>query len=130
MKYKYSILKSSWGIVVIIDIVEIIDPSLQDNDIQISHEVYLRISPDVKTPQSYINYLSAGLRYLTPQIISKIGNRTVCFDVKSLDFANADFQEEALYCAIQGWVGKYYGISIPEVDVYYDEQKNKYVYNV
>ncbi|MFL5743066.1 MAG: hypothetical protein ACJ751_00260 [Niastella sp.] len=60
----------------------------------------------------------------------KISNVTVCYEVKEIDFNYIDFQEEGLYCAIQEWISKYYGIALTPIDVKYDRVKNKYIFNI
>ena len=130
MLYKYQVLKSSWGIVVFLDMDEIPAPGISGADVKIADRIYLRISDSGKLRKEIIvKWMGEGINALAKEIYSKIDNTVVCFDVKKLDFNYTDFQEEGLYCAVQGWLARYYKFEIEPVEVTCDTSSNKYIFS-
>lgn len=132
MTYKYIILKTSWGIVIFLDVREIINPSLCDGDLKVNDRIYLRINPDLKLPNELVDYwIKRGVEDLSNEIYQKIGDGNItCFYINDLTFNMVDFQEEGLYCAIQEWLAKYYGFELKPIDVTYDKTKNRYIFDI
>jgi hypothetical protein len=130
MRHKYQLLKTSWGIVIFLEIDEILNSIINDTDIAVTDKIYLRISDTCRLDKETIaDWIGDGIKALAEEISKKIGNVTVCFDVKGIGFNYIDFQEEGLYCAVQEWISKYYEIPLPPVDVRYDRETNKYIFN-
>jgi hypothetical protein len=131
MRYKYQLLKSSWGIVIFLEIDEILSPSANETDIRITDKILLRIGDTFRLDTETIaKWMGAGIKALSAEIAERISNVNVCFDVKEIVFNYTDFQEEGLYCAVQEWLSKFYGIALTPVDVKYDREKNKYLFNI
>jgi len=131
MRHKYQILKSSWGIVIFLDIDEILNPTINETDIQITDTIFLRISDTYKLDKEIIvRWIGSGIKALSTEISKKTNEGNVCFDVKGIDFNYTDFQEEGLYCAVQEWISKYYDIALTPVDVKYNRETNKYIFNI
>jgi hypothetical protein len=131
MMYKYVLLKTSWGIVIFIDVEEIINPAILDTDIEVSERIYLRVCNEVRLEKEIVEkFISNGIRSLKKEIYEILQGSTVCSHVKSLEFSNVDFQVEGLYCAIREWTSKYYGFEIEPVNVVYDKKENKYIFEI
>lgn len=131
MFYKYILLKSSWGIVIFLDIEEILNPVIRESDVQVSDRIFFRISDTKKNQKQTIEtWIRAGFNSLSNEIYKQIGNKCVCYDIKSLDFNYVDFQEEGLYCAIREWISKYYDIHISPIEVTFNRETNKYIFNI
>jgi hypothetical protein len=129
--YKYKLLKSSWGIVIFLDVEEIKNPDLQENDILIANNVYLRLNTFEKLPkESAAIMLSQGIRSLINLITDQLNGEAVCFHVKSLDFNYTDFQLEGLVCAIREWIFQYYKIPIEPIKVVFDSEQNRYIFDL
>lgn len=131
MKYKYQLLKASWGIVIYLNVDEILNGDKLESDILIAHRVYLRLDDSIQwyTKDIALKYISAGLKDLTDLIKMRVPESTVCFHVKSIDYNEAHFQEEGLYCAIQEWISQYYKLEINPIMVEFDNRQNRYVFN-
>jgi hypothetical protein len=131
MLYKYLVLKSSWGIVIFLDMEEILNPLISNSDIKIVDRIYLRIS-DTKnlTREIILQWVGEGIKALAKEIYSKINESVVCFDIKKLDFNHIDFQAEGLYCAAREWLAKYYNLKIEPIKVNFDNAKNRYVFEL
>jgi hypothetical protein len=131
MRYKYQLLKSSWGIVIFLEIDEILSPSINETDIRITDNIFLRINDTYKLNKKTIaDWMGAGIKALSAEINKKVSNANVCYEVKGIDFNYADFQDEGLYCAVQEWISKYYEIALTPIDIKYDREKNKYIFNI
>lgn len=131
MIYKYVLLKSSWGIVIFLDVEELLAPSLLNTDILVCDNVFLRIDDDVRLNKEIAErYISQGIRSLSEVLYDRLQGRVVCFFVKAIEFNNTDFQVEGLYCAIREWIGKYYDIEIDAVKVRYEQIQNKYIFDI
>lgn len=124
------VLKSSWGIVIMLDVEELINPTLNDFDFKITDKIYLRISDSIKWQQAQSWYIR-GIKSLTNEIHKKIEDRScVCFYIKDAIFNFAHFQEEGFYCAIREWMAKYYAFEIKPADVFFNKEQNRYVFNI
>jgi len=131
MLYKYSVLKSSWGIVVFLDMEEVLNPDVSSSDIQIATGIYLRVSDTKKiVREKIIRWVGGALSTLISEIYKNVSGVIVCYDLKHLDFNYVDFQEEGLFCATREWLAKYYNFEIDPIQVDYDKEKNKYVFNL
>ncbi len=131
MHHKYQLLKSNWGIVIFLEIDEILNPSTNETDVRITDNIFLRVTDTYKLNKETITYwMGAGIKALAGKINNKISNQTVCYDIRKIDLNYADFQEEGLYCAIQEWISKYYDIALTPVDIKYDHETNKYIFNI
>lgn len=131
MKYKYVLLKSSWGVVIFLEVEEIRNPVLQEGDILVVNRIYLRLESIDKLPKEDVEIiLTQGIKSLSGLIVNQLGDESVCYHVKSIDFNYTDFQIEGLYCAIREWIAKYYNIQITPVSVMFDAEKNRYIFDL
>lgn len=130
MIYKYMVLKSSWGIVIFLDMEELPNPTLSDFDIKITDKIYLRINDSIKWQQGQ-SWFIQGIKSLSKEIYKKIEDKTcVCFYIKDVDFNIIDFQEEGFYCAIREWLSKYYAFDIDPVNVVFNRTQNRYDFEI
>lgn len=130
MESKYILLKSGRGIVIFLEMDEIKNPVPLDSDEKISSRIFFRLDSSIPLSirDMVLKFFVSGLRALSDVIQKKIGDCTVCFLLKKIDFNEAHFQEEGLYCAAQEWVAKYYDISISPTSVEFDQNQNKYIF--
>src|SRR6478735_2879735 len=113
MNSKYIILKGSWGIVIYLTVEEILSLPVESSDIKVSETIHFRIGENINFPRStIIKYMVPAISELSNQIVAIRHKTQICLNLKSLDFALSDFQEEGLYCAIQEWIARYYNIEI------------------
>jgi hypothetical protein len=129
MEYKYVLLKTSWGIVVLIEMEELRDPEIGNADVKICNDIYLRIEDTKSILRGIIIYWAEkAIKDSEIQIRSVIADTRICYSIKRLDFNHCDFQEEGLYCVVQGWLSEYYKIKPLPIEVYFDETRNRYVF--
>jgi hypothetical protein len=130
MEYKYVLLKSSWGIVIFLEVEEIKN-SVNSSDTKITDRIFLRVNDSIQLNKKYYeSWIVAGIKDLADKIYEKIDGSKICFLLKNLEFNPAHFQEEGLYCAIQEWMAKYYDMQITPVKVEFNKATNRYVFNI
>ena len=129
MLYKYQLLKSSWGIVIFVNIKELINPALLSSDKKICNNIYLRLNNITIIDNAILyDWFSLAVQDLYDKIEVIISNTIVCYEVESIDFSHTDFQEEGLYYAMQGWLSQKYSILISDSEAYYSKESEKYVF--
>ncbi len=129
MKYKYIVLKSSWGIAIELDMEEIVSSPILDTDIPVFEDVYLRIGASLNIKESIVTYWSVkALNDLRREISIEKKANNLCYYIKTLDFSFTDFQEEGIYGAIVGWFSKFYGLKLVLPTVEYDKDINRYIF--
>jgi hypothetical protein len=126
------VLKSSWGIVIFLDVEELTNPALSDFDIKIADKIYLRISDSLKLQQGlFESWFIQGIQSLSNEIYKKIEEKNaVCFYIKDVNFNYCDFQEEGFYCAIREWLAKHYEFDIKPVNVVFNKKQNRYIFEI
>ncbi|MFT3680409.1 MAG: hypothetical protein QM791_09070 [Ferruginibacter sp.] len=127
MKYTFRELKTSWGIVVTIDVQES-TVGKKAGDIQLLENVYCRINTS-SLEQPVITYwfsLAINDFYNRYPVFTK--KEVVCYEINSLEFSHTDFQEEGLYYAMHGWLSQNYETVTENTDAYYDKEKNRYIF--
>lgn len=130
MEYKYVLLRSSWGIVIFLEVEEIRN-SVNASDTKITDGIFLRVSDTIQLDRKYYeSWIVAGIKDLAGKIHEMTVESKICFFLKSIEFHPAHFQEEGLYCAIQEWMGKYYGIQITPVKTEFNKATNRYVFDI
>ena len=129
MEFKYILLKSSWGIAVTIDMIEIRHDLPMGSDYKINDKIILRAKGFKHlTVEQVCYWVGKGIEDLATSISAKLPDQHIIYDLRSVDFSYTDFQLEGLYCAAQGWLGQYYDFEFPDMNVFFDKIKNKYVF--
>lgn len=126
MKHIFKLLKTSWGIVVFIDIEAIVGEAISDFDIQVTDHFFLKL---YWKPNPYktevLNWLARAIIDIADQLPT---SHQICFNIVELDFNECDFQEEGLYYAMLEWLAKKYQLELPPIDVYFDKEMNRYIF--
>lgn len=113
-----------------LDVDELRNPEVRISDLKITDLIYLRLNGPYKLDINTIaKWIGLGIKDVAGKIHLLV-KEPVCLDLISLDFNYTDFQEEALYCAIQGWISEYYQIEVPSVRVDYNPKANKYEFEI
>lgn len=130
MEHKYVLLKDGRGIVVIIDVDEILNPS-NGCDIIVIDRVFLKIDDTSKVKREIISaWVEMAIKEARKEIYTRIGDQEVCFLIKKIDINYAHFQVEGLYCAMLEWLAKYYGYSKPDIPVFFDKASDKFIFDI
>lgn len=126
MKHIFKLLKTSWGIVVLIDVEEIIDEKVLLYDIAITDTIFLKLNWQ---PSPYKQEVVQWLGKAISDFIKLFPlSKKICFNITELDFVETDFQEEGLYYVMLEWLAKRYNFQLPPLDAYYDKETNKYIF--
>jgi len=131
MVYKYVLLKDSFGIVIFLDIDEVEDPEIAESDVLVSSNIYLRIGENIHLQKHIlVEWIGKGIRDMAGGIHMKVNNRRVCLYLKKIDFDDAHFQDEGLYCAVQAWISKYYDLPASSVRIELDKNRQKFIFHI
>ncbi|MCP4134175.1 MAG: hypothetical protein GY754_24595 [bacterium] len=127
--YKYKVIKSSWGILILIK-AEIVEKDIFDStdyfDIKIFDGLYCSILA-ANLLDSGIDYILTGLKRVSSQIkASPFLKYNTCIVLHSIEFSLCDFQEEGLEAAIIEWAAKTFKFDKPKIEVNYNKKLNKY----
>ncbi len=129
-KYSFRCIKASWGIS--IDI-------LADCKQKSLHEKkeFVNLAPGLwatilcnNIPDDEMEFLWKGLQYVGNSIInnSPFRNDTLIV-IYSIEYNYCDFQPEGLLAAIIGWAAQEFQFKEPDVNIFFDIARNKYVFN-
>ena len=117
-------MKSSWGIVIFLEINEILGS--EEGDIILSENVNLKTtmidSPFMKDLIFWYKKVLIDFAFLIPQDIS------ITYELVDIEFSDSDFQVEGLYYSFMEWLALFYKKEIPKYDYYFDENLNKYIF--
>lgn len=130
MTSRYVLLKHNWGIIIFLDMEAYVDSNLLDSDISISKKIFFRIDDSIQYDlrKKIKKYFVAGLRDIKEQIEQQLDNFICCYYLRRVDYNEAHFQDEGLYCAVQDWVSKYYNIHVEPINAEFDISLNRYVF--
>lgn len=127
--YKFQLLKTSWGIVVFLNVEDVENGDIQKDDIPITLDISLRFGKDVNYNQEILKYWfsRAIIEFYDYKKDLKSGKK-ICYNILCVDFSFTDFQEEGLYYAMQGWLAQRYNVEVPPHNAYYEAGLNKYIF--
>ena len=109
MEYKFQILKTSWGIVIFSEIEDVTIQSISQKDIRVTDNFYLNFLSEKQINEDLISYwFSLAIKDLESELTKIIQDNVIRYEIISIDYSNVDFQEEALYYVMQGWLSKRY----------------------
>lgn len=129
MKYKYILLKTSWGIVIFLDMEVLENPEVRSSDEEITKNAFFRIDTDLKLKREIVSvWFKKALNELLQQFPILKEHKNLCYVLRGLDFNLVDFQEEGLYCAVREWFSNYYNVVVAKIESYYDSGGNKYIF--
>lgn len=121
---KFIILKSSWGIAISYEIIEIINHNQNvENENEVSPSVFVELKEN-SLDNSSLEYLAKGIKSITQFI--KIF--PVCFSIEKLEYNVCDYQPEGMYYMFRKWFFESHNMEVPPINVYYDKETNKYVF--
>ncbi len=129
MQHKFQVLKSSWGIVIFIEITEIVNPILTNDDVVVNNTFSLRIEKTKNiSSEKIVLWFSKAIKDVDNILNKVIHDTKICFQVDSVDFVMTDFQEEGLYCVMLEWLERRYNINVPKIEIDFDYSNNKYIF--
>jgi hypothetical protein len=129
MIHKHIIRDGLRGIVIFLEMEELLNHAPISSDILVEDKIYLQLDGVTSISRHLSTFwIVEGIRKLAKEICNATNNLSVCFIVKNIDYNACHFQVEGLYCAVQEWLAIYYKFDIPKVDVYYDHEKKKFIF--
>ncbi len=125
--YKYRVCFSSWGIAIDIEAKKAFrSDSLPSYNI-INDYLYVEKS---------LSWLSDTERYFLSKSTDLIeGSISECLNsdhivlIQNIEFNFTDYQEEGLAMALAGWFGSYFNVGIKDIEIKFNKELNKYIFN-
>lgn len=98
------------------------------NDLLKSNSISLDLER-VKLNKEVNQYLILGLEwFLRSTDVNNLISEAKLIKIKSIDFNFADYQKEGFFFAMASWAAKYFGVEMPNYEVYFDSKQNKYIF--
>jgi hypothetical protein len=127
--FRYEVMQASWGIVVTID-AEASDSAEAPTDRgQVAPGLWLDPGEVRLWPEGF-HYLALGLRIVASEIKRTTAAPHVQVVLRTVDFAETDFQDEGLAPAIAGWAAQHFGFAAPAIPVRYDKFRGRYDFDL
>lgn len=148
IEHKYIVCKSNWAICITI-FAEYTDyENVEENSkaIKVADGLWLKFESkpiarndvfgDDYVPSlmkgwcdDYLSYLIKGLEIVQKQIINNSIHKSTLIIINSLNFSICDFQEEGLTAAIIEWASKAFDFAPPIINVCFQKENNRYVFD-
>ncbi len=126
-KFQFRFFKGTWGLWVELTAETILLSSASSAAISITPQVWLQLKmPSIAYEN--LHFLIEGLKLVQAKIEDhKNTAEPILISVLELKPAPADFQPEAVACAMVGWAAQEFGFSPLDIPITFDKQKNKYI---
>lgn len=128
MLHKFQLLKSSWGIVIFLDVTDLSSLTHNEEREKVTDTIYLSLKEKNVQKEKLIYWFSRAIADVEEEIKKAIANEFLYLEVNAVQFNYADFQDEGLYYAMQEWLSKRYGFERPPYDAFFDAKQNRYVF--
>jgi hypothetical protein len=124
---KISAPKTTWGIFVFFKAKDVIYNDTCNNTIEMTDKIYLRNNAGINLTQEELDYVKQATVRMMGEINRYINEKTV-IEITGFEIAYTDYQPEGIYWAMVGWLSQRYGIQMPIIDFFYDNEKKKYIF--
>ncbi|WP_299122600.1 hypothetical protein [uncultured Tenacibaculum sp.] len=121
--YCYKISKSSWGIIVLLEIKTYSE--IDYNSFKINDNLYLKLD-NCRLTKPYYIFLINGLKWIESSINMQ---EKLMISIESIEFSPCDYQDEGLFFAIASWASDYFKLEKLSYDYVYDKNINRYIFN-
>ena len=135
VEHTYYVCKSSWGIYVKLSAEYFdMDMGMDKNAINVGKGIWLKFAEKPlldgeKFCQDDLPHLLKGLQIVEEQIRENSRFNNTLIVVQSVQITLTDFQEEGLTAAIIEWAAKAFGFEQPVINVQYDRDGNRYIFD-
>jgi hypothetical protein len=123
--YRFRFLRSSWGLAVDLTAVIVAGSS----DVLGAPEVVDGVRLDLSSTAAIVDdraEVVAALARCAPALLSVLP-QPITFVVEALEYAPTDYQPQAAYCAVLGWLRESLGLDLPMPEITFDEASRRYV---
>jgi hypothetical protein len=128
--YQYRVLKSSWGIAIDITAEAIPLSSFSGITLEITTALRLIVEKDAGVSSKDLGYLIKGLKLVADEISrTRKTDEPLVIRIVNLCYSLCDYQEEGAACAIANWAALLFGFSAPEIPVFFNKEKNRYIFD-
>ena len=127
-KYKYQVVKSSWGIAAEVTAEAISIAGIPGEALQLVPGLWFAVNQAAGATPEDIVYLVKGITLVAREIRTR-SNRPMLIRVLDLSYSPGEYQPEGAACAILGWAAREFGFPAPEIFVRFDEPRNRYVFD-
>jgi hypothetical protein len=123
------ILKSSWGIAIDLRARAVLAAKPKAGAMRVAERVQLDVSK-VQLPDEDNEQLIRGLKIMAAKIMAAQPHGYVVIEVDKVEYTPTDYQPEGLAAAMIGWAAEEFNLTQPDMDVYFDKAKNRYVFSI
>jgi hypothetical protein len=123
------ILKWSWGIAIDLRARAVLAAQPRAGALRVGDRLQLDVS-QVQLPDQDIEQLIRGLRIMAEKIMAAQPHGYVVVEVDKVKYTPTDYQPEGVAAAMIGWAAEEFELTPPDMDVYFDKTKNRYVFSI
>jgi hypothetical protein len=121
------LLKSTWGIAIDLQAQAQFLLEAPSGLILAGERTWLDASK-IKLAEQDITQLASGLSLASPMIERQHASGHVVVEVLQVDYTPTDYQPEGMAAAMLGWAAEEFELDLPQVEVDFDKEANRYVF--
>lgn len=136
IEHKYFICKTSWCINIVIraEIANMDEADAESPAVQAAEGIWIKFTdkPPMngeKLDDSDLPYLLKGLQLVKSQIFNNSIYKNTLVIIDDLQYSICDFQKEGLTAAIIEWASRAFGFESPTINVRYERETNRYIFD-
>lgn len=136
IEHTYFVCKSSWcvNIKVIAEYTDFDKMDMNSKTIKVADGIWMKFADKPIADNEIfcdddLPYLVKGLEIVQKEIIKNSIYSNTLIIIYSLQFSLCDFQEEGLIAAIIEWSSKAFSFSPPMINVDFNKEKNRYIFD-
>lgn len=129
-QYQFRFIKgTTWGISINL-IADDIPYAQADKEIKATDQIYLQFELSFKIHQNEVDFIVKAILKLREEIQERLSDQKIIIKITSIEFDQTDYQPEGLYVAMLGWISKRYDIPMPIVNVAYNKELKRYIFDI
>lgn len=75
-----------------------------------------------------MKWVARAIADFANEINTVVNHKQVCYIIKDIQIHAPNFREEILYCVCVQWISTFYQLDLPEIPVFFDEEKNTFIF--
>jgi len=125
--FAFRLLKSTWGIAIDLQGQAQFRREAPSALILAGERTWLDASR-IKLADPDITQLASGLSHASPMIERQHASGHVVVQVRRVEYTPTDYQPEGMAAATFGWAAEEFDLELPQVEVDFDKEANRYVF--
>jgi hypothetical protein len=126
MLHKFRVLKSSWGIAIDIDM-DVVSEADGLSFSEVSDDILVLVKDKDLNPDLHYLIFNA-IKNNMNLIKSKKGSNRLYFIINKIVYNPTDFQDNALYYAVEDSIYNHFGEVSPQYEIEFDISNNSYIF--